>query len=208
MKNKIEVVFIFGLLITGCGPSPYVSLKDTSEKQIEDKILVFQKEEAIGAEVTLLLKDGLEINGELLSIRDSTITICTKYSATEKELISLQYPIQVIRTEKINEITLEGSNYKWIGLGIGAVAGIGLGILVAENYEPSEAKDKLERGFGKMCMGTMVGLLAAGVGMGIGELVSTDDVILYEIPPGYKLIPLKALARYSDEEPEFLKAIE
>jgi len=75
-----------------------VSLTETNEKQIEDKIIEFQKEEAIGAEVTLSLKDGEEINGELLSVRDSTITMCTEYSATEKDLASLQYPIHTVRT--------------------------------------------------------------------------------------------------------------
>ena len=206
MKKAFLIAVIVVLLTVGCS-NPYMSVKDTSERQIADKIIVFQKEEAIGAEVTMLLKDQVEINGELLSVRDSSITICTKYSATDKELESLQYPIQVIRTEKIWEITFEGSNYKWIGLGIGAVAGIGLGILVGNIYEPPEPSDNMETAFAKSCMGIMVGLLAAGVGMGIGELVSTDDVILYEIPPGYKLIPLKSLARYPDNEPEYLRAI-
>lgn len=205
-ETLIVIVFIICLLAAGCR-SPYLSLTETNDKQIEDKIIVFQKEKAIGAEVTLLLKNGEEINGELLSVRDSSITMCSKYSATEKELANLQYPIHNIKTNKILELTLEGSNYRWIGLGIGTVAGIGIGILVAENYEPSEAKDKLEKGFGKMCMGAMVGLLVAGVGRGIGELLSTDEVILYEIPPGYKLLPLKSLTRYPDEEPEYLKAI-
>jgi hypothetical protein len=207
MKTSIVIAVIFWLLASGCR-NPYLSLTETNDKQIEDKIIVFQKDEAIGAEVTLLLKDGDEINGELLSVRDSAITMCTEYSATEKELASLQYPIHIIRTEKIWELTLEGSNYRWIGLGIGAVAGIGLGIIVAENYEPRESSDRLATGFGKTCLGGMVGVLVAGLGRGIGELVSINEVILYEIPPGYKLLPLKSLARYPDEEPEYLKAIE
>ena len=213
MKTLIVIVVIFGLLTAGCGTSPYVSLTDTNEEQIEDKILVFQKEEAIGAEVTLLLKDGEEINGELLSVQDSTITMCTEYSATEKELASLQYPIHTVRTNKILEITLEGSNYRWIGLGIGAVASIGLAILVIENYESksSSGSKELTEGIGRCCLGGLAVLgvsLVVLLGAGIGELASTDDVILYEIPPGYKLLPLKSLARYPDEEPEYLKAIE
>ncbi|MGB5893213.1 MAG: hypothetical protein WBG58_03475, partial [Ignavibacteriaceae bacterium] len=177
------------------------------EEQIEDKILVFQKEEAVGAEITLLLKDGTDMNGELLSVRDSSITMCTKYSATEKELASPQYPIHTVRTDKIWEITLEGSNYRWIGFGIGTVAGIGLGVLVAENYE-SESHDSREEAYIGFCLGVLVGSMVATIGAGIGEIASTDDVILYEIPPGYKLVLLKSLARYPDEEPKYLKAIE
>jgi len=207
MKTSIVIVVIFGLLAAGCGTSPYVSLTDTNKEQIEDKIVVFQKEEAVGAEVTLLLKDGEEIKGELLSVRDSTITLCTEYSASEKELASLQYPIHTVRTEKIWEITLEGSNYIWTGLGIGAAAGIGIGVLIAENYESEKLDSRWEK-FAGSCLGGLVGSLVAGLGGGIGALVSTDEVILYEIPPGYKLLPLKSLARYPDEEPEYLRAIE
>ncbi len=207
MKTAIVIVVIFGLLAAGCGTSPYVSLTETGEEQIEDKIVVYQKEEAMGAEVTVLLKDGEESEGELLSVRDSTITLCTKYSATEKELASLQYPIHTVRTDKILEITLEGNKYPFlIGFGIGAVAGIGLGILVAENYESEE----LDRGWDELvggCFGIMVFSGVAAIGTVIGLIASTDDVILYEIPPGYKFLPLKSLARYPDEEPEYLKAI-
>jgi hypothetical protein len=210
MKTSIIIVVIFGLLAAGCG-SPYVSLTETNKEQIEDKIIDFQKEEAQGAEVTLLLKDGEEINGELLSVRDSTITMCTKYSATEKELASLQYPIHTVRTDKIWEITLEGSNYIWTGLGIGAVPGIGLGILVGVNYESKSSSGKLEglsEGIAGCFLGIMVFTAVAALGGVIGLIASTDDVILYEIPPGYKLLPLKSLARYPDEEPEYLRAIE
>ncbi len=193
MKTLIFIAIVFaGLLAAGCSTSPYVSLTETNEEQIEDKIIEFQKEEAIGAEVTLLLKDGEKIEGELLSVRDSTITLCTEYSATEKELASLQYPIHNVRTDKILEITLEGSNYRWIGLGIGAVAGIGLGVLVAEIYEPESSG--LAGGIEIIGVGMLVFTLAATLGAIIGILTSTDEVILYEIPPGYKLLPLKPLA--------------
>ncbi len=208
MKTAIVIVVIFGLLAAGCRPT--LNVTETNKEQIEDKIVVYQKEEAMGAEVTLLLKDGEEINGELLSVRDSTITLCTEYSATEKELASLQYPIHTVRTDKIWEITLEGNKYPLlIGFGIGAVAGIGLGILVGENYESEE----LDRGWDELvggCLGIMVFTGVAALGTGIGYLASTDaidDVILSEIPPGYKFLPLKSLARYPDEEPEYLKAI-
>lgn len=212
MKNlKLIIVIVLLhsiciLVLFGCR-SPYVSLTETNEKQIEDKLIEFQKEEAIGAEVTLLLEDGEKINGELLSVRDSTITMCKEYSATEKELASLQYPIHTVGINEILEITLEGSNYIWTGLGIGTVAGIGLFVLVIKNYE-SESSSPYREGIEKVCFSTLVLTLAATLGTVIGELASTDEVILNEIPAGYKLLPLKSLARYQDEEPEYLRAIE
>ena len=207
MEIRIYIAIAFTALISKGCRSPYVSLTNTNDEQIEDKIIEFQKEEAIGAEVTLLLEGGQEINGELLSVRDSTISICTEYSATEKELARLLYPIHTVRTDEILEITLEGSNYVWIGLGIGAVAGIGLGVLVVTNYESESSStysESMEKG-GYGCLGFT---LAATLGTVIGELASTDEVILHEIPPGYKLLPLKSLTRYQDEEPEYLRAIE
>ena len=162
-----------------------------------------------------MLKDGEEINGELLSVRDSTITLCTEYSATEKELANLQYPIYTVRTDKILEITLEGSDYKWIAMGIGTAAGIGLGILMRDIFE-SESSDGL-RGLDelkKSCSGMLGVLLGVSLGFFLGAGIvylasndAMDDVILSEIPPGYKFLPLKSLARYPDEEPEYLKAI-
>ena len=83
--------------------------------------------------------------------------------------------------------------------------------LVSENYESksksSSGLDELKEDIGGTCLGGLVMSLGVLLGAGIGELVSTDDVILYEIPPGYKLLPLKLLACYLDEEPEYLRAI-
>ena len=58
-----------------------------------------------------------------------------------------------------------------------------------------------------MYMGIIAGLFVTSLGGAIGELVSTEVVILNEIIHGCKLLPLKFLARYSDEEPEYLKVI-
>jgi len=42
----------------------------------------------------------------------------------------------------------------------------------------------------------------------IGYSLSTEEYILQEIPPDYNWSILKPLARYQDEEPEYLRAIE
>jgi len=42
----------------------------------------------------------------------------------------------------------------------------------------------------------------------VGYALSTDDVILQEIPPVYDLSFLKPLALYPDKDPEYLKTIE
>ena len=69
-----------------------------------------------GAEVAILLNDGTEVYGELLSVRDSTMAICSKYAATEKDLARLAHPINIVRNNEIKELTIEGSDYVWTGI--------------------------------------------------------------------------------------------
>ena len=212
MKTPIFIAAIYiSFIAVGCSTTTYLNITEMSEEQIEDKIIVFQKEEAIGAEVTLLLGDGKKINGELLSVRDSNIIMCSEYAATEKELASLQYPIHTIRIDEILEITLEGTNYRWIGYGIGAVVGLGLAALVAESVTSQSTKGDMEEGFGNACGAGLLGIgivaLVTYIGGFWGTSASTDDVTFNEIPPDYKLLPLNPLCRYPNEEPEYLKAI-
>jgi small nuclear ribonucleoprotein (snRNP)-like protein len=200
MKTSIVIVITFGFLAAGC--SSTLNVKETNEEQIEEKLIKFQKEEAIGSEVTLSLKFGEEISGELLSVRDSTITVCTEYSATEKELASLKYPINIVRNEEIKELTIKGSNYVWIGLAIGAATFTGIGIWIGHEIEKGLDTEGGKEGVG--IIGFLVGAIVGGI---VGYLLSTDDVILQEIPAANDLYILKPLARYSDQESEYLKAI-
>ncbi len=202
-KTSIFITAIFtGLLAAGC-TTTYLSLQENSTAQIEKKVFDYQQDENVGAEVALLLKDKTEINGELLSVRDSVVTICTEHSATEEELASLIYPINTVRNDEIKELTLEGSNYVWSGLGIGIAAGTGIGLLVGLAIEPS-GKSYVSPELALGVLGFIVGAIAGPI---IGYSLSDEEYILQEIPPDYDFSLLKPLARYSDEEPEYLKAI-
>jgi len=57
------------------------------------------------------LSDMRIIFGELLSIRDSTLTLCTEYNANEAELVDLKYPVKIVRNERIEELTIRGNSY-------------------------------------------------------------------------------------------------
>ncbi len=203
MKTSIFITIIFaGLVAVGC-TTTYLSLQENSTAQIEKKIIDYQQDENVGAEVTLSLKNGTEINGELLSVRDSAVTICTEHSATEEELASLKYPINTVRNDEIKELTLEGSNYVWSGLGIGIAAGTGIGLLVGLAIEPS-GQSYISPELALGVLGFIVGAIAGPI---VGHALSTEEFVLQGIPPGYDFSLLKPLARYPDEEPEYLKAI-
>ena len=204
---NITAGIIAGLIVTCSDPfTTTLILTENSKEQIEEKLLDYKKEEATGACVTLVLKSGEEFNGELLSFRDSTILVCEKYSATEMELANLKYTINVIRTDEILELMIEGNTYPfWIGAGIGFVAGTAVYLIVKDelnlNAKTSDKED-VDKAVGSCCLV----VVTMGLPTLIGWSLSTDNVTLTEIPPGYKFLPLNFLARYPDKEPEYLRS--
>jgi hypothetical protein len=197
-KTLIFVAIIFtGLISAGCSTTTYLNLTENNKELIENKLKYDERDEDVGAEVILSLKYGEKISGELLSVRDSTMIICTEHSATEEELASLKYPITAVRNDEMQEITIEGSDYVWIGLGIGIVVGTGIG------YAAAKASNSVG-GIIILVGGAIVGIIGGPI---IGNALSTEEFILQEIPPGYDMTFLKPLARYPDEEPEYLREI-
>jgi hypothetical protein len=206
MKTSIIFLTILGILVVSCRPT--LNVTETNTEQIEEKLIDYQKEESIGAEVTLLLKDGESISGELLSVRDSSVTVCSEYSATEDELINLKYPVRNVRTDTILELEIKGNKYPlWIGAGIGIVAGTVVYLLVKDDNEENQESNAFNRAFNENLRTTCLVVGIAALPIAIGGLLSTDNVTLTEIPPGYKFLPLKSLARYPDIEPEYLRAV-
>jgi hypothetical protein len=205
MKAPIFIATILiGLIAAGCSFTSYtyLSLTESNKEQVEEKIKDYQQDEDVGAEVILSLKMGIEISGEILSVSDSTVTMCSEYSATEEELATLKYPITTVRNDEIQELTIKGSNCVWIGFAIGSATFTGIGIWIGHEFDTG-----MDSEGGKAVFGVIGFLTGAIVGSFLGYFLSTDDVILHEIPPVYNLSLLKPLARYPDEEPEYLRAI-
>ena len=111
MKILIIIVVIFGLLAAGCSTTTYLNLTENNKEQVEQKLNDYEQNEDVGAEITISLNYLTKINGELLSVRESSLIICTEYSATEEVLASLKYPITTVPNDKIKELTIEGN--KW-----------------------------------------------------------------------------------------------
>jgi hypothetical protein len=201
MKTSVfDVIFLICLIVVGCNPTTYLSLTENDKEQIKQKLECYERDDEVGVEVKLLKTDGEEIKGELLSVRDSIITLITKHSATDLKITNLKYPIITLRNNEIKEFTIKGSNYVWIGLAIGSATFTGTMIWIGN--EMDEGLDTegsiLERGI----YGFLIGATVGGI---VGYLLSKDDVILFEIPPDYNFSLLKPLARYNDEEQEYLK---
>ncbi|MHA2032339.1 MAG: hypothetical protein ACW99Q_23440 [Candidatus Kariarchaeaceae archaeon] len=133
MKNRIFITAIFAFLFSaGCSTTTYLSLTENNKEQIEKKLSYDRREKDVGAEITISIKNCEEISGELLSVRDSSITLCTEYSATEEDLANLKYPITTIRNDEIQELTIEGNYYVLTGLFIGIGVGTGIGSIIGQ----------------------------------------------------------------------------
>jgi len=203
MKILIFIIIVStGLISVGCNPTAYLSLTKNDKEEIEQKLYDYSQDKKVGVEVTISFKNGTENKGELLYVRDSTIIICTKYSATDLELTSLTYPIFNIQNDEIKELNIKGSNYVWIGFAIGAATFTGIGIWIGHEYEKGLDAEGAKVGLG--IIGFLTGAIVGGV---VGYLLSSDDVKLQDIPADYDFSLLRPLARYPDEEPEYLRVI-
>ena len=141
MKTPIIIAAIFiSFIAAGCSTTTYLSLTEVNQYQIEYKIVDYEQDENEGVEVTFTIQNGKEINGELLSVRDSSVTICIESSATEEELASLKYPINTVRYNEIKELTIEGSSYVWTGIIIGYVVGGIIGYYIGQSGVTSDCK--------------------------------------------------------------------
>ncbi len=196
MKTHFIVfAILLSLIAAGCSTTTYINLEEKDRIYIVRQLGFDKEDKDVGAEVSLLLRDGTETYGELLSVRDSTMTICKEYSATEEELAKLIYSITVVKNDEIGELTIEGSSYVWAGIIGGQLVGGLIGILVAEEGLAIIAG---------IMGGGALGMIAGGI---IGYALSTEEYMLQEIPPDYNWTILKPLSRYPDEEPEYLRAI-
>ncbi|MCH7962869.1 MAG: hypothetical protein IH852_02925 [Bacteroidetes bacterium] len=219
-KTAIFIVTVFiGLLATGCSGTTNLSLGSDKSEQDEGINYGDYRDDNEGAEVTLSLKDRAEIYGELLSVRDSTLIICTEYSAIEEELAKGVYPIFSIKGQEIQKITVEGKSEFWESAGYGALIGAAVGVSVGF------ASGDDESGYLKLTAGTKallwsmclspIGAITGGI---VGAGNSTADVIIH-VPPEYDFSSLDTslgsslnsllnqLSRYTEKEPEYLRAI-
>jgi len=198
-------MLVLGLISVGCSTTTYLSLTENDKGTVRRKLNAYEKVNYAGAEVTIVLDNGKEVEGELLSVRDSALIICKEYSATEEELANSIYPVIPVRNNKIQQITVEGNSYVWWGIGIGYLTGAIIGYLLGQTGATNDKTDQAFSGLGGGILGGLIGLAAGG---GIGYAFSTEKFVLQEIPSGYNFYFLKPLARYPDKEPEYLKVIE
>ena len=176
-----------------------MNLSEDEKGKVRRELNKYEKNKKLGAEITLSLQNGSKINGELLSVRDSSLILCTEYAASAEEIMNSTYPVLLVKNNVIQELTLEGNAYIWPGIAGGAIVGTTIGTLIGK------ASDEPFAGIAGMMQGFFIGL---SIGWIIGYDLSTKEYVLQEIPPGYNFYFIKNLGRYVEKEPQYLKAID
>ena len=204
MKTLILIFFILSLILISCSTTTHYNLTATYPEYIETELNKVEKNTGVGIEVSLLRKDGTKVYGELLSVRDSTMILCTEYSATEEELAGLSYPILFFSNNEIQELIIEGSNWVWEGIAAGTTVGalVAIGGPGTQTINSKEDEEEVHR------TEALIFSLFVAAGWGIGYVLSTEEYVLQDVPTDYNWSFLKPLTRYPDKEPEYLKAME
>ena len=164
---------------------------------------------ASGKEAILLRRGGMSVIGELLALRDSALVINVQRDASESDLQSQHGLIKVIRYSLISKITIEGHSNTLIGaaggLAIGVLSGvaIGIGSTNPQNNIQTFGLTGISDAVGGAAIGGLVGL--AG-GLIIGSAASSRGVEL-DFSKKWDPTVLKPYARFPDQEPEYLRAI-
>lgn len=160
-------------------------------------------------EVEVTLSGDVKVKGEILAVRESSIVMATRFGLSEEELMQNPKQIVVVRNERIAKVETPSSSY--IGLGVlgGLAVGCGAGCAIGSEMVKQEKNDilgcnALAEQSNNMIAGSMIGGLAGtAVGAVVGAAVSEKGIVI----TGASADKLKALARYQDGEPEFLRAI-
>jgi hypothetical protein len=160
-----------------------------------------------GAKVSIILKNGNQINGELLVATDSTFVISQTENLNQEKLTNSELQIIRLRKDEVSSFIVCGKSHFINGIVLGFAAGICIGGLMA--YEPRGVTewgsnyDSYGSGF-KTIMLFAVG--GAGLGAFLGEQSSTSNRVLSKAELKNHNY-LAKMAKYGSKEPEWLRNI-
>jgi len=164
---------------------------------------------AQGREVTIFFKDGKQKLGELLSVRDSVISILKNSVEDDQEIAANPEIVEIAFLKDIDRVRLE--EYDVSGAGRGALIGAGLGALVSigsvyndrHSFSRPESDEYIGAGAGGALAGPLYGLL---IGWGVGMILSEDaEIVRPSVTKGLRNI--REYARFDNGEPRYVRDI-
>ncbi len=163
---------------------------------------------ASGRGIQLLMKDSSSVGGEILFVRDSELLLSKQLGASKKELERDSSLIAVIRFRDIRGGVLAGNRHILDGAGIGAAAGAVVGGFIGSasvHEDPSGSSEQAWEKWGTTIAGGFLGLISGlAIGFIVGANIVTGEQAI-DIADPVQVELLRAEARYTDEEPEFLR---
>jgi hypothetical protein len=168
--------------------------------------LCIQSASADGKKISILLRSGREVAGELLSAREKSLVVIKVNNVSDWELMDHPESISVISQADILKVTIQGTSHHVLrGMGLGWLAGTVvsaiIGIAAPKSKDPNGmSMDGAGVAFG-MAAGGMLGLLVGGIIGGASswgeEEIDSDGL--------QDLFLFRQYARYQKDEPVCLK---
>jgi hypothetical protein len=162
-----------------------------------------------GAEVSAQLNNGGMISGNLLSVRQASILIYNSNRQINDNELDYNL-IYNVKQRDIEKLTIKGQSNVLKGMGIGLLAGIGLGALVGYVvYGGGSGRTFADIGRAQEAgvIGLVVGIGCFAIGTIIGFTTSTPDEVIEQFS-GYDITGLSSYSKYPIKEPYELKKIE
>lgn len=160
-----------------------------------------------GKEVRVLLNNGQEIEGELLSVRDSSLVVSTLEDFDPDDQVAQTRGIITLGNQEILRVVLKGESKILKGMGLGTLIGGGFGAALgfASGDDPP-GWFSLTAGEKSVAGGIVFGAVGFIIGTVAGLASSSRDKIVEPLPD-QDFSSLRPFAKFPEKEPEFLKQI-
>jgi hypothetical protein len=161
-----------------------------------------------GANVIVFFNEGRQVTGELLAVRDTALLIDTLVGKAKDSTATQIAGIVGVSRDAVQKVRVKGESFKGKGRLYGTLVGAGLGVAIgfADGNDPPGSFMRLTAGEKALTAGAFGGLLGGFVGAIYGAAWSTEDKE-YNTSVKEDWASLKAVARYPEQEPEFLRSI-
>jgi hypothetical protein len=160
-----------------------------------------------GATVSIDLRNGSHLTGELLSVRPDGILLCTVEGLSEKSLPEHQRDLLKICNEDLLRITVQSRSRvlqrTLTGLLFGGGIGFLIGVMGGDDTEGFLRMTALEKGGVGGFLGAAIGIVT---GLLFGLADSTPDRMVEPLP-GSGFQSIRSASRYPVTEPLFLTTI-
>jgi small nuclear ribonucleoprotein (snRNP)-like protein len=149
-----------------------------------------------GTDVAVVLTSGEKIEGELVSVRDSSVFIATRTG-----------DIVRITDTVVSHVIVKGSSHVFLGIGLGFLGGMIVGTTIGAATVTQKEEQEFFGGLDKIIAGWAVGTVAGTlVGGLVGASASESDIEVSLSVPAERSA-LKKLARFPDKEPKSFQLI-